>query len=237
MDQFYPPERLKFSLSGEVIAALIIVLLLVILSIYIGIRAKTTNPLKKPKGILLLMEMAVEKMDSFTALTMGKGFEDYGGYLMGQIAFLALGLALGMLGLPTPMTNLAIPLSLGLSTFLMIHITSVRFTGIRYFKRYVEPIFVFLPINLLSMWGPLLSLSFRLFGNAIAGWVILALVNNALGSLGNMIANNWGQVVTIGIGTPLLHAYFDAFSAFIQSTVFVYISAILVSQERPEEMK
>ena len=239
MGDLYPAEKLKFHLSGEVITALIIVAVIFLLSIYVFIRAKTANPLKRPKGILLLMEIAVSKIDDFVKDTMGKGFENYGGLFLGQLIFLALGFLVGLLGLPTPMTNLSVPLCLGLSTFLLIHITSIRFTKIRYFKRYVEPIFVFLPINLLSMWAPLISLTFRLFGNALAGFVLLTLANSALSTLGDMIARGaeWGQLVTIGVGTPVLHAYFDVVSALIQSIVFLYLTALLVAQEKPEDIE
>ena len=236
MGDIYPAERLKFDLSGEVIVALGIAVIVIILSIYIGIRAKTANPLKKPKGILLLAEIVVEKADTFVSETMGVGFSDFGGLIIGQVTFLALGFLAGLVGLPTPMTNLSIPLSLGLSTFIMIHATSVRFTKIRYFKRYVEPIPLFLPINLISMWAPLLSLSIRLFGNATSGWLIMTLLNTALSSLGAMLFGSVaGTLVGIGVGTPLFHAYFDIVSALIQSLVFMYLTALLCAQERPED--
>ena len=236
MDSIYTPERLKFDLSGEVIVALIIVFIVVLFSIYIGIRAKTADPLKRPKGILLLAEIVVEKADEFVHDTMGVGFSNYGGIIIGQITFLALGFLAGILGLPTPMTNLSIPLSLGLSTFILIHATSVRFTKIRYFKRYIEPIPLFLPINLISMWAPLLSLSIRLFGNATSGWLIMTLLNTALSSLGAMLFGSVaGTLVGIGVGTPLFHAYFDIVSALIQSLVFMYLTALLCAQERPED--
>ena len=236
MGDIYPAERLKFDLSGEVIVALGIAVIVIILSIYIGIRAKMANPLKKPKGILLLAEIVVEKADTFVSETMGVGFSDFGGLIIGQVTFLALGFLAGLVGLPTPMTNLSIPLSLGLSTFIMIHATSVRFTKIRYFKRYVEPIPLFLPINLISMWAPLLSLSIRLFGNATSGWLIMTLLNTALSSLGAMLFGSVaGTLVGIGVGTPLFHAYFDIVSALIQSLVFMYLTALLCAQERPED--
>ena len=34
--------------------------------------------------------------------------------------------------------------------------------------------------------------------------------------------------------TPVLHAYFDAFSTFIQTLVFVYLTTLFVAQEKPE---
>ena len=52
----------------------------------------------------------------------------------------------GLTGLPSPITYMAIPLSLGLSTFMLIHATAIKYNKLRYFKRYVEPVPLFLPI-------------------------------------------------------------------------------------------
>ena len=104
-------------------------------------------------------------------------------------------------------------------------------------KKY-DPNPVFLPINLVSMWAPLLSLTLRLFGNAISGWVIMSLVYGSLESVSDSIFANlpeWisGSLIAPFI-TPVLHAYFDFFSGFIQTTVFLFLSMIFISQEEPE---
>ena len=39
------------------------------------------------------------------------------------------------------------------------------------------------------------------------------------------------------IATPLLHAYFDLFSGFVQTMVFVFLTALFIAQERPEEIE
>ncbi|MCQ3034861.1 MAG: F0F1 ATP synthase subunit A, partial [Bacilli bacterium] len=166
----------------------------------------------------------VEKLDNFVEETMGPGFDNYGGLFLGIVPFLALAFILGITGLPTPMSNLSVPLSLAMVTFAQIHFTSMRYTKWGYFKRYIDPIPIFLPINLLSMWAPLLSITLRMFGNAVVGWVLISLVDWALEY----------SAVIIG-ATPLLHAYFDMVSGLIQTLVYVYLTALLIAQERPEE--
>ena len=49
---------LKFDIPGEVISSLIVMLIVIILAIIIGIRAHFHNPLKKPKGLLLIAEIS-----------------------------------------------------------------------------------------------------------------------------------------------------------------------------------
>jgi F-type H+-transporting ATPase subunit a len=84
------------------------------------------------------------------------------------------------------------------------------------------------------MWSPLLSLSFRLFGNALAGFVILSMVYDVFAKIS--IAG-----VSLGFAaafvTPVLHAYFDVFSAYIQTTVYILLSMQLIGAEIPEDGK
>ena len=242
MDKYTNPEIYKsFNPSGEIIVALGIILVLIILAIIVGILAKTANPLKRPRGLLKIVEWAVEKLDAFVIDAMGPGFENFGGILLGIIPFIFIAFTIGITGLPTPMNNLAVPLSLALVTFILIHFTSIRFTKFKYFKRYIDPIPIFLPINLLSMWAPLLSMTLRMFGNALVGWVLIGLINSSLEGLSASLFSFMGSGVSsiwfVPIVTPLLHAYFDLFSGFVQTMVFVYLTSLFIAQERPEDIE
>ena len=139
------------------------------------------------------------------------------------------------------MTNLAVPLTFALVTFSLIHFTSIKYTKFKYFKRFIDPIPVFLPMNLLSMWAPLLSMTLRMFGNALVGWVLLGLLNSGLeglsASLFSFIPSDVNQIFFVPIATPLLHAYFDLFSGFVQTLVFVFLTALFIAQERPDDIE
>ncbi len=238
----FSEKNLIFAPNLETIICVIICLAVSIFFIVVGCIAKHADPTKRPRGILLLMDWAVEKIDGFALTNMGKGFENFGGILLAIICFLSLNLLIGITGLPTPMAYLPVPLSLGLFTFLMIHATSVKYTKWKYFQRFVDPFPIFLPINLLSMWAPLLSLTLRLFGNALVGWVLLTLVNWGLENVSAMIFSATtiegpSALLLVPIVTPVLHAYFDAFSAFVQTLVFISLTALLVAQEKPDPVE
>ena len=218
-------------LSGETISSLILMGIISLLAFYICIRSRFADPLKKPKGILFLAEVGVTFFDNLVESLMGKRYRGFGGFIMAIAVYLFLAFIWGLTGLPAPVTYLATPLSLGLITFVLIHLNSIRFTKFRYFKRYIEPIPLFLPINLISMWAPLLSLTMRLFGNALAGWTLMTFgtvieaAGHALGA-GSFVAP---------IVTPILHAYFDLFSGLIQTVVFLFLSMIFIANEGPED--
>ena len=245
MDKFIGPDNIKFAPNLETIVCLAIVLVLIVFFIVVGIIFTIANKKelykKRPKGIILLMELAVEKIDGFVLNTMGEGFGLVSGLFLGVIPFLVLNFVIGITGLPTPMSYLPVPLSLGLFTFLMIHITSIHYTHWKYFKRYIEPIPVFLPVNLLSMWAPLLSLTLRMFGNALVGWVLITLVNWGCYNLSNMLFSLQTEgpqyLIFTPILTPALHAYFDVFSTYIQTLVFITLTALFIAQERPEPVE
>ena len=190
--------------------------------------------------MLLIAEMGVTFFEDFAEGLLGRRFRIFGGYLMAIGVYLFLAFIFGLTGLPSPMTTLSVPLSLGLSTFILIHATAAKYNKIRYFKRYVEPLPFFLPVNLISMWAPLLSLTLRLFGNALSGFVIMNIVYYAL--------QNLSATVFAAIEAPLnevfiapfiawiLHLYFDLFSGFIQTTVFLSLTTIYVGQETPDDL-
>ena len=228
-------------ISGETWSSLILIGIICLLSFYIAIRAHFADPLKKPKGILFLAEVGVNFFDGLVESIMGKRYRGFGGFIMAVAVYLFMAFIWGLTGLPSPIVYLATPLSLGLVTFVLIHANAVRFNKFKYFKRYVEPIPVFLPVNLISMWAPLLSLTMRLFGNALAGWTVMTLIYAVFKGMGNSVVTFIdGSTLNAGgfiapIVTPVLHAYFDLFSGLIQTTVFLFLSMIFISNEGPED--
>ena len=241
MGGVYTEEYLRFKFpSNAIFIGLLIIFVLIVLAIIVGIQARKADFRSRPKGLLMITEWAVEKLDNFVLDTMGEGFENFAGVLLGIIPFLFLSFTIGITGLPTPMNSIAVPLSLALVTFFFIHFTAARYNRLRYFKRFIEPFPFFLPINLISMWAPLISMSIRMFGNAVVGWVLLSLVNwsleSASAALFSFINSGANQIFLVPIATPLLHAYFDLFSGFIQTMVFVFLTALFIAQEKPEQI-
>lgn len=231
------------NLAGGVVSSLIVILIMIILAIYIGIRAHFQDPLKRPKGMLLVAEVGVTFFEGMAEGLLGKNFRSFGGYLMAIGVYMFIAFIFGLTGLPSPITYMAIPLSLGLSTFMLIHATAIRYNKFRYFKRYIEPVPLFLPINLISMWAPLLSLTLRIFGNALSGFVIMSIIyfglETASASIFSALQSSigeWNSVFLAPFVTWIFHLYFDLWAGFIQTTVFLSLTAIYVGQECPEDL-
>ena len=68
---------------------------------------------------------------------------------------------------------------------------------------------------------------------------LMSLLYAFLGGIGNTLFTIAGEAVHTGtiiapFITSILHAYFDLFSGFIQTTVFISLMTILTGQEVPE---
>lgn len=225
--------------SPKIFMSVFCMILVVVLMTIIGIKARKANIHDKPKGLLLLGVMFYNLMDNLTVSMMSNKHRGFTGMMMGVSAYLFIAFVIGLTGLPSPLTNIAVPLSLGLLTFFFIHFTAVKYNHWAYFKRYIDPIPILLPVNLLSMWAPLLSLSLRLFGNALSGYCIMSLIYYSLEGVSRVIfGGSFGDplgptsMLITPIATPILHLYFDMFSGFIQTTVFTMLTLIFIANEQ-----
>ena len=225
---------------------------MLVIALVIRVKLKHYDPLKKPSGFLNVVESVINFADRQVRSLMGPAFEGFGGYIICVGLYIFLGFFIGMIGipnvfqpggetfleaLPNPFTNLAFPLSIALLTFFLTHYTSIRVKKRAYFERYIEPIPVFLPINLVTMWSNVLSLTLRLFGNALAGYCVITLIYCGLSTAIPPEGSYWGMFFDPLIA-PLAHLYFDIFDGAIQLAVFTMLTMINIAQEyiSPQEL-
>jgi len=243
----------------EIFSSLIVILIIIVLSFVIHFMFKDSykDPLQEQKGFKMVIAMGVEKVENFVVELMGENNRNFAGLASALFIYVFLAFIFGLTGLAAPMTYFGVCLSLGLITLFMIHITAVRNQKMKYFKRYVDPIFVFLPINIITTFTPALSLALRLFGNALGGFCIMGIVYFGLENVSSAIFNNLGLFVgnywanaggffvsgaegpagifVAPLVAPVLHLYFDLFSGAIQTLVFVTLTMIQILQEFPED--
>ena len=142
----------------------------------------------------------------------------------------------GLIGFPPPTANYSVTLSFGIISWILIQRASISTNGWGgYIKGFFEPIFPFVIPNIFGLFAPLISLSVRLFGNIIGGGVIMTLLYTFLNYLNGIILP-WVKINVLGMFVaPVLHAYFDIFSAFLQAFIFISLTSILTSVEFPSE--
>lgn len=242
----------NFRMSGSLLSSLIVMAIIAILAIIIGIQARLHDPLKPSRGLLAFAEMGVDKLQGWTRDMMG-GREpgNWPAYFFCLFIYLFMAFTWSLTGLPSIIDYLIFPLSLSVVMFVLIHFTAIRYQKWKYFHRYIEPIPVFLPINFITMWTPIISTALRMFGNALSGSVIIGLLNWALKNVSVTLFSSWAASYMAATGgvrlldTPaaiwlspipigILNLYFGLFSGFIQTLVFASINACWISAEMPE---
>lgn len=225
--------------SGALISSLMVMALIAILAIVIGIKARRADPKVAPRGILLLAEMGVSSLDNWTSEMMGhRNVGNWPGYFAGLWVYLFISFNWSLLGLPSIIDYLLVPFTLSLVMFVLIQVTALRYQHLGYFHRYIEPLKIWLPINLVTMWTPIVSTSLRMFGNCISGSVIIGIVNWALKSASMAIfgaIGPWGQIFLAPFAIGVLNLYFSLFSGFVQTLVFASLNAVWIGAEMPED--
>ncbi len=244
MKEFFDKVKDYFvnKMPGEMYVSLLIMIFIAVFAIVLGHKIKKADPTKPPKGLALVADYLVEFSQNSINNTLGTAYEKFSPYFIFLILFIPLAFISGLFGLPSPINLLTIPLCLALVTWLGIQISSIKYNKWGYLKSFADPLPPWLPImapiNVLGKIAPLLSLSLRMFGNGMAGFLIMTMVYWATGNLSSTLLNllipnaSWFNFIGLMI-TPFLHLYFDLVSAFIQTVIFVLLTMLLISIEIP----
>lgn len=183
---------------------------------------KTQNISKRQ----VLAEWAVQTVYNLVDDTMGQGCKKFAPYIGSLFTFSILGSLISLLGLRSVTSDFSVVLSWALITFVWVHYTKIRTNGLwGYLKGYASPVFVMLPMNVLSEASLPVSMSIRHFGNIASGAIISSLIYFALTSVTKAIG-----VAFLTIGIPAVASlYFDLFSAFMQAFIFIMLTMVNVS--------
>ena len=193
----------------------IIVQWVIILFVALFFGLLTRNLKKVPDKKQTVLEMFVGTVKNLVKENMG---EVYVGFFVPYIGTLIVFLLLmnlsGLVGAEPPTSDISVAAGMGLSTFIIIQAYAIKKLGVaHYFLGYTKPLPVLLPINIMERIMLPVSLTLRLFGNILAGAVIISMV--------------YGGLKYFGVLIPIpLHLYFDLFDGSIQMVIFIMLTMI-----------
>jgi F-type H+-transporting ATPase subunit a len=119
-----------------------------------------------------------------------------------------------------PTADLNMTLAMALVTFTTVQVMGIRAHGFRgRIKHMADPPFIF-PIELVSEFGRIISLSARLFGNVLAGEVLLGVMY----ALANV-----AKVAIIPLLVPVVFIVLELLFGTIQALVFALLTAIYIT--------
>ena len=192
---------------------------LVLFGLILFARHEIMKDYEEPNAVQNAVEMIVETLDGIVVSNMGQHAPKYKNYVETLMAFIFLSNISGLFGLRPPTADFGTTFALALITFIMIEYAWIKSKGIRFVKDLFEPFFVFLPVNIISEFATPVSMSLRLFGNVLAGTIMMGL---------------WYGLMPwfAKIGIPaFLHTYFDLFSGAIQTYVFGMLTMTFVTDK------
>jgi F-type H+-transporting ATPase subunit a len=205
----YPtaPITNAFAMELLIFAGLLIYFIIVRISLSV----------EKPATVQHFAEMTHEFVGSQSESIIGHGYERFTTYLTALLLFILAGNLIGLVpGLESPTASPVVPLGFALVTFVYYHYHGIRANGFSYVKQFLGPVWwlypLMLPIEIISHFARILSLTVRLYANMFAG----DLVTLAFFSL-------------IPVGIPLIFLSLHLGVALIQAYIFMVLATVYLS--------
>jgi F-type H+-transporting ATPase subunit a len=134
------------------------------------------------------------------------------------------------LGVYAATANLSVTLALALVTFIATHVEGIRYNGlVRYLKSWIPEgvpgplLALIVPLEIISQFMRLISLSVRLFANMLAGHMLILVM---LGLI--FIFSSWFLVPISVLAGTVIYLFEMAIVVTIQAFVFALLSAIYI---------
>jgi F-type H+-transporting ATPase subunit a len=210
-----------FLIHGQVLIVVWFVLVVLLVLAFLG----STNAERIPHGFQNFMEAAVDFVTDIARDQLGESFYKEWIPFIGTLFFFIFGcnwagaivpwklidLPEGELAAPTNDINTTVALAL-LTSFAYFY-AGLSKKGFGYFKRYLEPIPLLLPINILEDFTKPLSLSFRLFGNVLADELTVTVLTS---------------LVPLVIPLPIM--LLGIFAGSVQALIFSTLAAAYIAE-------
>ena len=176
--------------------AWLVMLIISALCIWLGSNLKVTGISRKQA----VAEMIYTSLVNFVRGNMGPEFDRYIP-LVGTIFVTSIiSNLISLLGIWSPTADLMTELAWGLVVFVLITYHKFKASGIGgYLKGFLEPIFILLPINIMSECFTPVSMACRHFGNILSGTVISTLIYAALTAANTALFHVLGSNLYVGI--------------------------------------
>jgi len=210
-----------FLVHGQVLAVSWVVISILLIFSILG----TQNTQRIPNGWQNFMEATVDYIVTIAKDQLGESFYKEWVPFIGTLFLFIFGcnwigaivpwklikLPEGELAAPTNDINTTVALAL-LTSFAYFY-AGLSKKGLGYFKRYIQPIPLLLPINILEDFTKPLSLSFRLFGNVLADELTISVLTS---------------LVPLVIPLPIM--MLGIFAGSVQALIFSTLAAAYITE-------
>ena len=201
---------------SESVAVTWIIMAVVVLLCVIFVRNLSVE---NPGKAQLLLESAIGKGVDFFEDVMGKENRRYIPYLITVLIYIGIANIIGLFGFKPPTKDLNVTIALAVMSMCLIEYSGIHKNGLKHWvKHFAKPVPVVAPITILEIVIRPLSLCMRLFGNMLAGFVVLELLK---------------YFVPLICPIPVSF-YFDIFDGLLQAYVFVFLTSLFMKENLEE---
>ena len=200
----------------SVLVSWVLMLVLMAATLWMTRNLKVRDP---GKGQVVL-ESAVEFLNSFAKETLGPHWKPFAPYLGTVALYIALANICSIAGLTPPTKDVSVTAALALMSLCLIYGAQFRYHGLRGgMKRFAYPMPLLTPINLMEIAIRPLALCMRLFGNVLGAFLIMEMI----------------KYLVPAVIPAVFSIYFDLFDGLIQTIVFVFLTALFAGEGIKEE--
>lgn len=142
------------------------------------------------------------------------------GFVLPMFLFVFMSNIIGLLPfVEEPTADVNTCLAIGVYCFCFVQIMGIRAKGLKYFNKYFSPVFLLFPLNLIGQVSKIISMSFRLFGNILAGSIILNLLKSVIISY-----SRW--YVCLNLFALIIIMLNNSFKLSIKNMFFSYLTNV-----------
>lgn len=125
----------------------------------------------------------------------------------------------------SPTADPVVTLTFSMSVILLSHFAGMTHRGLKkYFKGYIQPNAIMMPINLIEEFSNFLTLGLRIFGNIYSGELLLKLI-------GQLALSHGAPTVLVSLPVEMVWQGFSVFIGAIQAYVFVTLTSVYISRK------
>lgn len=202
-----PEAPINNSVSMEIMVVGILILL------FLLVRSRLT--VEKPGGVQHVAEMFHEFITNQSAEIIGPHSEKFTPFLLSLFAFILFANLIGLIPtLESPTATAAVPLGCAVVAFVYYNLHGIKEQGpIKFVGHFMGPVWwlawLIFPIELISTFARMMSLSIRLYANMFAGDMVTA-----------------AFFTLIPIGIPVIFLLLHVGVSFLQAYIFTLLTTI-----------
>lgn len=217
MEEITP--RVVFSIFGIPITDAVTTTWVVMAIILLLSWALTKSLSSKPSKLQVLFETLIEFYENIAVQVMGEEGKRFVPLVISIGLFILFSNWIEVIpGFNAPTRDLSTTVALAIVAVSSTYIIGIKKKGLRFFKKYIEPNPIFLPINILEELVRPISLSFRLFGNILGEEIVIAIL-----------------VMIVPLILPIPMILLGLFTGLIQAFIFSLLTLLYIASAIGEE--